>query len=168
MSLHFKRIAGRKAIVLLTDGIDTSSVRATFESTLRSAAEQYALIYPIQYNTYKDMLGKQLSAANSGLGATIYTTPSGKSVGAAYERGSRYLRMMAETSGGRFYYVDSSKNLEHSFARIAEELRQQYSLGYYPKNKMPKKEKRRIKVRVSVPEGVVHARDSYTYKPDSR
>jgi Ca-activated chloride channel family protein len=159
-----KQIPGRKAIILLTDGIDTSSVRTTSESTIRSAAEQYALIYPIQWDTPDDFLSKQSSG--SGVGGVMYTTPSGEPLRKAYERGTRYLQLIARTSGGHFQYADTLENLNRSFSRIAEELRQQYGLGYYPGNQARKNGKRRIKVTVKVPDAVVHARDSYVYKAD--
>ena len=158
INAKLKQVPGRRAIVILTDGIDTSSVRATYESTLRSATEQYALIYPIQYPN--DAAAKQ---PNDQFGTVTYTTPSGEPLNKAYERGTRYLQLIAETSGGHFQYSDNLKNLEQSFARIAEELRQQYGLSYYPKNPGPKNGKRRIKVIVGVPYAVVHARDSYAH-----
>ena len=164
---YLKKIGGRKAIVILTDGIDTSSVSATFDSTVRFAAEQYALIYPIQFNP-DSLLDKKAAALDSNLGPTIYTTPSGESISAAFERGNRYLRLLSNTSGGRFYYAAGLKNLEQSFAQIADELRQQYSIGYYPKNQALKKEKRRIKVSVSIPESKVKTRENYIYKPESQ
>jgi len=165
ITAHLKQVPGRKAVVVLTDGVDTSSVRATYESTLRLATEQYALIYPIQYDTPNDVKAKQ---PDDQYGLVTYTTPSGEPLNKAYERGTRYLRSIAEISGGRFQYSDSVKNLENSFARIAEELRQQYSLSYYPKNLNSKSGKRRLTIVVSVPNAIVHARDNYVYKPDSR
>ena len=151
--------------MILTDGVDTTSTRATFESSLQMADEVNGLIYPIQYQGYEDIIAKRFGAANSHLGATIYTTPSGEPIRAAYERGTRYLKMLARNSGGRFYYAEKAKNLVRAFTQIAEELRQQYSLGYYPKNQTTEKEKRRIKVQVDIPEAIVRARDSYIYKP---
>ena len=165
INAKLKHVPGRRAIVILTDGVDTSSVRATYESTLRSATEQYALIYPIQYDTPNDAVAKQ---PNDQFGIVTHTTPSGEPLSKAYERGTRYLQLIAEASGGRFQYSDNLKNLEHSFARIAEELRQQYGLSYYPKDSRAKDGKRRIKVIVSVPNAVVHARDSYAHRPDAR
>ncbi|HYX40047.1 MAG TPA: VWA domain-containing protein, partial [Pyrinomonadaceae bacterium] len=49
---RFNRIDGRKAIVLFTDGVDTSSQRASYESNVRDAEELDALVYPIEYDTY--------------------------------------------------------------------------------------------------------------------
>jgi Ca-activated chloride channel homolog len=162
---YMNRISGRKAIVILTDGVDTSSVRATYESTLRLATEQYALIYPIQFGTVSDAIASQV---NVQLGTVTYTTPSGEPLSKAYERGTRYLQSLALTSGGRFQFSARLEDLEESFTRIAEELRQQYSLSYYPKNSNSKSGKRRIKVIVGVPDALVHSRASYAYKPDSR
>src|SRR5687767_8540254 len=52
---HLARTQGRKAIVLFTDGVDTTSDKATYESTVMDAEELDALIYPVQYNTAFDM-----------------------------------------------------------------------------------------------------------------
>lgn len=164
LSANKSRVAERRALVVLTDGIDISSVRATFESTVSLAYAQYALVYPVQYDSARDVLGKQLSSENSGFGATIHTTARGEPVSKAFERGTRYLRTIAQVSGGRFQYAAGLKDLEDSFARIAEELRQQYGLGYYPRDRV-KKGKRRIKITVNAPGDVVHARDSYAYNP---
>src|ERR1044072_405257 len=49
------RIQGRKAIVLFTDGVDTTSRRASYESNVMDAQELDALIYPVQYDTSRDM-----------------------------------------------------------------------------------------------------------------
>src|SRR6185295_16632200 len=51
----FNHIDGRKAIVLFTDGVDTTSKTASYESTLRDAEENDALIYPVEYDTSSDM-----------------------------------------------------------------------------------------------------------------
>ena len=160
------RTSERKAIVILTDGIDTSSTDSTSESTLASASEHYALIYPIQYDSLKELAAKRLN--DSRFPPVTYTTPSGESVSKAYERGTQYLQRLGRTSGGRFHFADSVKNLRRAFAAIAQELRQQYSLSYYPKDQNTTKGKRRIKVEVSVLDAVVHARESYSYKARSR
>src|SRR5690242_20100069 len=52
---QLSRIQGRKAIVLFTDGVDTTSRRASYDSNVMDAQELDALIYPVQYNTQSDM-----------------------------------------------------------------------------------------------------------------
>src|SRR5947207_12192708 len=54
---QLSRVQGRKAIVLFTDGVDTTSKRASYRSTLAEAEELDAMIYPIQYDTYADAGG---------------------------------------------------------------------------------------------------------------
>jgi hypothetical protein len=58
------------------------------------------------------------------------------------------------------------RNVEEAFRNIAEELRRQYSLGYYPSRQSQVQERRLIKVRVKRPNLVVRARDSYVYRPE--
>src|SRR5713226_839802 len=52
---ELNRIEGRKAIVLFTDGVDTTSKHARYEDNVRDAEELDALIYPVEYDTSADM-----------------------------------------------------------------------------------------------------------------
>jgi Ca-activated chloride channel homolog len=151
------RIRGRKAIVLFTDGVDTASKEATYESTLRFALELDALVYPIQYDTLTG-LNEQAKDMNAQI-----VTAKGETLKVAYARAERYLRAMADKTGGRFYYAGTLKRLREVFTAIAQELREQYSIGYYPKSEGHGTE-RRIKVKVSAPGVVVAARRGYLYK----
>jgi len=54
---QLRQIQGRKAVVLFTDGVDTTSRRANYQTTIREAEESEALIYPIRYDTQSDMNG---------------------------------------------------------------------------------------------------------------
>src|SRR5712691_985134 len=54
MNQRLNRVSGRKAIVLFTDGVDTTSRHASYASNVRDAEELDALIYPVQYDTYMD------------------------------------------------------------------------------------------------------------------
>lgn len=205
----FNHIEGRKAIVLFTDGVDTTSKRATYESTLRDAEELDALIYPVEYDTYTDMgvwgpggggggqssgnvvidiLGAILGGGNNGGnngGGGGYPGGGGGRGGRGrrggggnwpggsggsgtsrgeYERGDQYLHDLARVSGARLYNAEQ-QNLDAAFRSVAEELRRQYSLGYYPKSKPNPGDRRGIKVRVTRPELVVRTRDSYVFQP---
>lgn len=178
---HLNRIRGRKALVLFTDGVDARSNDATYESSLKMAEELDTLIYPILYDTYdasKDNGASSSQRTRSRLpgilgrlplpGPTI-TIGGGGGNGSSredYDRGERYLRELASLTGGRLY--EASKDLSRlraAFSYIAEELRRQYTLGYYPRQAAQPGERRRIKVRVNQPELSVRSRDSYIYKP---
>ena len=63
---RLNKIKGRKAIVLFTDGVDTASNRASYQSNIRDAEELDALIYPVQYDTSSDVN----AGAGSGGGRT--------------------------------------------------------------------------------------------------
>lgn len=172
-------IRGRKAVVLFTDGVDATSNDATYQSTVHLAEEFDALIYPIRYDTYdssKDRGGSSPAPpSGSRLPSILRRIPlplpaptggggSGSSR-AEYERGERYLRDLAELTGGRLY--EASKDLRYLrdiFGRIADELRRQYSLGYYPKRSAQVGERRRLRVSVNRADVSVRARASYVYK----
>src|SRR5207248_4565611 len=71
---RLNQIKGRKAIVLFTDGVDTSSQQATYQTTMREVEELDALIYPIQYDTTDYM--RSMQGASSG-SVTIVSRSSG-------------------------------------------------------------------------------------------
>ena len=163
---RLNRIRGRKAIVLFTDGVDTTSTGASYESTLHAAQELDALVYSIKYNTYDDLTKDSARELAAGQGTSVeLRTAKGERLNVAYERADRYLRLLADKSGGRLFYARDPKHLTGVFTRIAQELREQYSLGYYPKNREATMMQRSIKIKVDVPDVVVRARRSYLYKP---
>ena len=59
------------------------------------------------------------------------------------------------------FEADSIYNLQAAFTGIAEELRRQYTLGYYPDKVGTVGERRQIKIRVARPNVVVRAKNSY-------
>ncbi|MGI9105629.1 MAG: VWA domain-containing protein [Pyrinomonadaceae bacterium] len=191
---RFNRIDGRKAIVLFTDGVDTTSRRASYQSNARDAEELDALIYPVQYDTYDDsragtqtggvygggtrrrpggiggILGDILSGGTISIGRGGGGTRGGGSnctgcTREEYERGNAYLHDLARVTGARLYRADTTRNLANAFALVAEELRRQYSLGYYPKQQGQAGQRRHIKVRALRPDLAVRARDSYIFNP---
>lgn len=178
---HLKQISGRKAIVLFTDGVDTTSWQASYDSTLREAEELDALVYPVAYDTKNNGRwggggGTQQIPLPGGRGGIIIGTPfprsplpgSGGGGGggtnpADSQRARMYLVELARRTGGRLYNGGSLLGISQAFVQIAEELRRQYSLGYYPKKAGQAGQRRQIKVRVTQPNLVVIARDSYIY-----
>ena len=142
-----KKIRGRKAVVLYSDGIG-SGYRNSAESTLREAEEQEATIYTLRYDTKAPpgyVMGEKEAARRKG----------------RTETAKRYMRELAEVTGGRYFPMEAISNLEEAFSRIAEELSQQYSLAYYPKEPGKKGERREINVKVNIPDAAVQARSSY-------
>lgn len=177
---QFRRIDGRKAVVLFSDGVDTTSRRSSYQSTIRETEESEALVYSIRYDTSGDGFGGRRRPpmgprtgrtptmgdilASIILGGTINTGPGGGGRGSSnseYEDGKRYLETIAQNSGGRSFEADSIYDLDAAFSGIAEELRRQYSIGYYPEKAGNVGDRRQIRVRVMRPNVVVRAKNSY-------
>jgi VWFA-related protein len=72
-----------------------------------------------------------------------------------------YLREMARVSGGRLVRADTPVELPGAFRQIADELRTQYSLGYYPSNAARDGKYRKIRVRTTRADLSVRARPGY-------
>jgi len=170
---QLRTIQGRKAVVLFTDGVDTTSHRASYDSTIRLAEESDAPIYSVDYDTsgFGGGMGQGIPLPGGRgrvLGLPIPSpggipgTMPGSSPG-DYRRAVAYLHALSNQTGGRFYSGDSMFGIAQAFTWIAEELGRQYSLGYYPSTPGKDGERRQIKVRMTESDLVVKARDSYIY-----
>jgi len=144
-SEYLPRLPGRKAVVLLTDGVDLGSFMTTAADSLHDAEEYDALFYTIQYQTAAQPRRVERTQQE-------------------YERATTYLQNLAEKTGGRYQRAEAMDDVSAAFATVVKELSDQYSLGYYPKRLPVPGERRRIKVRVNRPDAVIHTRDSYICK----
>lgn len=168
---HLRMITGRKAVVLFTDGVDTTSHHASYDSTLREAEESEAPIYSVDYDTSGlNTVFTQGLPIPRGRGTILglpLPGPGGTGVPGTrpgdYKRAVDYLHALSNATGGRFYSGDTMFGIGQAFSWIAEELSRQYSLGYYPRAQGSNGQRRTIKVRVNEPELVVKSRDSYIY-----
>jgi Ca-activated chloride channel homolog len=183
MNDRLRRIDGRKAIILFTDGVDTTSRRTGATNNISDAMELDALIYPIRYDTYADVQRMKngtvvppISSPIPGQTGNNFPFPIPTIGGAPqsqgtserdYEEALRYLQELAERTGGRIYLADSLGNLSGSFAKIASELREYYSLGIYPTDIKAGK-LRRVKVKLSQEGLVVRARDTFVVGSKSK
>lgn len=183
---QLRQIQGRKAVVLFTDGVDTTSRRTNYQSTLREVEENEALFYPIRYDTSSDMYGGWGTGGGGGgggygnrrqrridriLGGILGggNQQGGGSGGGGggrgggrnneYETARTYLEELARSSGGRSF--EAGNDLNAAFLGIAEELRRQYSIGYYPEKPGQPGERKQIRIRVMRPNLVVRAKTSY-------
>jgi Ca-activated chloride channel homolog len=213
MNGRMRSIEGRRAIVLFTDGVDTTSREAHDLDNLRDAMELDALIYPIRYDTFADVQAMRNGGGQTsvpGLHGTAIGFPSGRTAappstrdpatdasqryprndpgrGAPigrppasspgqkgttieeYRFGEEYLEKLATLTGGRSHLASTPGHLNAAFARIASELREFYSIGYYPGGEPVPGKIRRIKVKVNRQDVAVRARDSYAVpKGDGR
>ncbi len=165
----FKNISGRKAIVLLSDGVDTSSGKTTAAAVLREVGTSDILIYPIQYDTYDDV---QKSRKNNAQvmyddNDRPYIVQMPKIKGEReedYKEANEFLQQISTQTGGRIYRVSSSTNLNRAFGKIADELRRIYSIGYYPSNERENNVKYAVNVRVYRPNLKIRAKENYLWQ----
>lgn len=157
---QLSRIQGRKAVVLFTDGVDTTSRKNSYESTLSYAEETDSLVFPIYYNTYFDN-----RARSGGTFPPIFGGGGGVFRGTSsedYALGRRYLEELADATGGRVFRPEVTPGgLTRAFEGIAEELRRQYNIGFVPSEEGKPGQRKSIKVRVNRPSLILRARDSY-------
>jgi len=178
MNDRLRPIKGRKAIILFTDGVDTTSRAADYIKNIADALELDALIYPIRYDTFADVQAmknkpvvtqttipipdRKPPPGGMPFPFPVIGTPSEQGTSPEdYKRAEEYLNDLANKTGGRVYLASSLVNLAEAYSKIASELREYYSLGYYPKVEGQFGKRRRISVKVDRPGAVVRARDGY-------
>lgn len=131
-----KKQKGRKALVLLTDGVDHGSKSTIFQA-IESAQRSDTVVYSV------------LFADSRGFGMQ----------GGA--DGKKVLEQIAKETGGGFFEVGRSHPIEKVFATVEEELRNQYSIGYTPDQPNPNGVYRHIHLTAKGKGLVVQAREGY-------
>ena len=125
----------RKAIIVLSDGLDTYS-KASSEKAVESALA---------------------------IGASIYAVDMSAAEGPGFhnQQSAAILKSFAEKSGGRFVATPGGPALRDAFASIAEELGHQYTIAYRPLNSVRDGKWRKLDVKVSRSDLVVRTRKAY-------
>jgi VWFA-related protein len=113
------RESGRKSIILLTDAEDTGS-KTSLKDAIEIAQRTDAVIHVLLITVRS---GFGFGGGNAGVG-----------------------KKLAEETGGRMIEVNNEKDLQRAFDQISEELRSQYTLGYYSTNGTRDGSFRKVKV----------------------
>jgi len=135
------KVTGRKALIVLSDGVDTGSHRTILDS-IEAAQRNDTIIYSV-YFTDPNAYG-----LFGGMG------PNGRAI----------LQRMARETGGGFFEVTKKLSIEQVFDQIQDELRSQYSLGYVSDVPVDVSEFRKIQLSVKQKGLLVQARDRYWAK----
>ena len=112
----------RRAIVLVTDGGETTSV-AKFDDTRRAAIASGALLYSIIIRAVNNENGRNTA-------------------------GEHALITITDSTGGALFILEDANQIDRMFDRINRELRTQYFLGYYPTPTPPPASDRHVRVQV--------------------
>lgn len=132
-----QKAQNRKALIVLSDGVDTGS-EATLAQSIAASQKADTLIYAI-----------------------LFADPGAYGLSFAGSVGRNAMMRMARETGGSFFEVTKKVKIDAIFARIQEELRTQYNLGYVSDDPVRISEFRKIQLTVK-PKGLaVQTRDRY-------
>jgi Ca-activated chloride channel family protein len=163
---------GRKAIVVLSDGVDTGSKRATFDSTLELITRTGIVTYTVRYETRNDG-SKQIKPEDlPNLKSPFinrFVNPLQQPSGTFQKQrpkdrdllGIEFLQQLADRSGARYLRSESAIGTAYALALVADELRNQYTLTYDPTNKTEDGKFRQIDVQIKRRDLLVRARQGY-------
>jgi VWFA-related protein len=167
-----KKQAGRKAVIVLSDGVDRGS-KETLEAAIESAQRADVVVYTI---LFKDDENHQRHGSFSGPGMGRGGMGGG-GMGRHGGGGQRYpqeirtdgkkiLQRISKETGGRFFEVARKETTEQIYASIEEELRGQYSLGYTPeKSNAAASGYHRILLQAKQKDLAVQTREGYYAEP---
>jgi VWFA-related protein len=130
-----KKQPGRKAVVILTDGVDHGS-KETLEEAIATAQRSDTLVYCILfadkegYGNGGGFGGRPMGGGMGGRGGRGGGYPPRTEE--SHPDGKKVLKQMSEASGGRCFEVSKKEPIDKIYDAIDEELRYQYSLGYTP------------------------------------
>jgi VWFA-related protein len=111
---ELKREVGRKAVILITDGVDTGS-KITRDKAIEAAQKGDIIIYSIFY--------QDRAAYGGGFGSISFGGG-----------GEGELRRMSSETGGQVFHVDKNHSLDDIFRELQDEMRSQYAITYQPPN----------------------------------
>ena len=138
---------GRKAIVVITDGVDEGS-KVKLEDAVEAAQKADVVVYSIDYSD-----------------SAFYGPFSFGTTGGGYSA----LKRMSDETGGHVYEVDRKNSLEDVFKQLQEEMRSQYSIGYTPTNDKKDGTYRKLDIRTKDKTLKIEARKGYyAIKPEPR
>lgn len=166
---RISQINGRKIVVMLTDGVDTTSRKATLEDSLYEAEKNDAPFFPVYIDTYQNAW-QTVTNRNSPANQILQQILSQNAIGSGqipdteeeYALGRFYLDELAHLSGGRTIAVKNlSKSKLTGFETFFESFRNQYNLVIQPPESGKIGQRRQIRVRVNRPNLYVQARGSY-------
>jgi VWFA-related protein len=144
----------RKAIVVMTDGVDNSissdeyEPRHPFDELLERIMQEEVTIYPIYFNTEFEVTVKM----------------GGSDTHESYVTARKQLQTIADETGGTLFKADRAEDLEGVYQRVASELQTLYSVAYNPLDKNYNGKWRALGVKVNRPQGAAKTKRGFYAK----
>ena len=130
-----KKQQGRKAMIILSDGVDHGSKESLTEA-IESAQRADTLVYSIYFTGEEGNRGGGFGGPRIGMGGPM-GGGGGHGGHGRYPQesrvdGKKILEQISKETGARMFEVSKKLPIDQIYAQIEEELRNQYSLGYTP------------------------------------
>jgi len=165
-----RKIQGRKALIILSDGVDTGS-KVSLDRAIETAQRSNTLVYSILYAD-PDAYGHQgypgMGGGHHGGwgGGGMGRYPGGGGGYPPQQRqspadGKKVMERIARETGGRFFEVSKKQPIDQIYSQIEQELRNQYSLGYTPDKAVAGPGYHKIAVTTSNKDLTVQTREGY-------
>ena len=163
---QFGATKSRRAVIVLSDGIDSGRGTSTLEEALQSLLKAQVSVYVVS-NTEISRASKrsELDALTNGSDSAVRFNQlriddlrEGLRV---LDLSEQMLAQLTAATGGRLYKPQSFAGLEATYAEVAEELRHQYAIYYTPLNKSRDGSFRRVRVEMTNPAYQSHTRVGY-------
>jgi Ca-activated chloride channel homolog len=154
---RLKKILGRKAVILLTDGQDFGS-EASHAQALAAATDAGVVVYPVLYaidpaETMKKLFGVSVRLPRRASGP-------GPDWMEREKKAAKLMEELSSESAGRTYRVEVT-DLDEAFAKVSEELRYQYQMAFYPDPSRYDGKPHELRIEVSRPGVQIRSRSSY-------
>jgi VWFA-related protein len=160
-----KKQQGRKALIILSDGVDHGS-KVGLETAIETAQKSDTVVYAILFKD-DESNGRGFGGMGGGMGGGGYPGGMGRHGGGqrypqeSRPDGKKILERIAKETGGQLFEVSKKQPIDKIYASIAEDLRNQYNLGYTPDRPSSDGGYHKIILKTKEKDVTVQARDGY-------
>jgi VWFA-related protein len=159
---------GRKALIVLSDGVDRGS-KESLQNAIDAAQRANTAVYSILFKS-DEPGGGGFGGHHGGWGGMGGPGMGGHRYPQQREQrpdGKKILERISKETGGRLFEVSKKEPVDQIYAQIEQELRDQYILGYVPDKSSTSGDYHRIQVSTKQKDLAVQARDGYYSKSTS-
>ena len=156
----------RRAIIVLSDGIDSGRGAATLEAAVQALLRAQVTVYVVSNTeisraTKRAELDSLTGGSDSAVRFNQLRIEDLRTSLHVLDLSEQNLAQLTETTGGKLYKPQTFAGLESTYAEVADELRHQYALYYTPLNKTRDGGFRRVRVEMTNPAYRGHTRVGY-------
>ena len=157
-----KKLTGRKAVIVLSDGVDHGS-KESLQGAIEAAQRANTVVYSILFKDDHSYGQQSGYGGHGGYGGGMGGHGGGHRYPQQEQRpdGKKILDRISKETGGRLFEVSKKETVDKIYAEIEQELRDQYVLGYAPDKSQNGAYYHKIQVTTKPKDLVVQARDGY-------